>query len=82
MSLSSYFFLFPFSLGKEARKRELKKVNSEIRNNYLSFPVLYALFVIVMENTVQTSSLRKPVLVLSNLIMSSAVVKLVIVAAF
>lgn len=41
--------IFSFtSLGKEARKRELKKVNKEIRNVYLVFPALCIVFVIIM----------------------------------
>lgn len=45
------FFSLPFSslsLGKEARKRELKKVRKEIWNIYLAFPVLCVMFVIIM----------------------------------
>lgn len=47
-SFKLLFSLFPSSLGKEARKRELKKVNKEIGNVYLAFPVLCIMSVIVM----------------------------------
>lgn len=46
-----FYFSLPFSslsLGKEARKRELKKVRKEIWNIYLAFPVLCVMFVIIM----------------------------------
>lgn len=48
VSFKLLFSLFPSSLGKEARKRELKKVNKEIGNVYLAFPVLCIMSVIVM----------------------------------
>ena len=52
-TLSSCFFFFslPFSslsLGKEARKKKIKKVRKEIWNIYLAFPVLCVMFVIIM----------------------------------
>lgn len=49
-ALFQVFFFLSFSslsLGKEARKRELKKVRKEIWNIYLAFPVLCMMFVII-----------------------------------